>query len=305
MDANTRSVSGMNIAKATAKYEAWLSHHIRLLAPDLTFKHAQMRSAPFPFLRATFYRWAQVWSEICPEEAKAPIVLAVGDLHIENFGTWRDIEGRLIWGINDFDEAWRLPYTIDLIRLATSALLAPAACGAKPAIDALLKGYGESLEAGGRPFALAEHHVALRTMATERLHAPEAFWEKLHALPAEKKEPPRRRPQGHRKHDARKGAGLAHRTSRGRAGQPGPGAVCGDCRLARRQYGARSQSSRPFGVLLGAGGQRHGAHPVSADPRHRHPLPGSFCAFSKALDRAAPGPRLLAHRAGRNAQGAR
>src|ERR1035438_608351 len=57
-------------------------------------------------------------------------------------------------------------------------------------MDALLKGYGESLEAGGKPFALAEHHVALRTMATARLHAPEAFWEKLHALREEKKEPP-------------------------------------------------------------------------------------------------------------------
>src|ERR1019366_5000121 len=118
--------------------------------------HAQMRSAPFPFLRATFYRWAQVWPEICPEAAKAPEVLAVGDLHIENFGTWRDIEGRLIWGINDFDEAWRLPYTNDLIRLAASALLAPAACGAKPAVDALLKGYVDALVAGGRPFALPE-----------------------------------------------------------------------------------------------------------------------------------------------------
>jgi hypothetical protein len=180
----------MNIVKATAKYEEWLSHHLSLLGPDLTFKHAQMRSAPFPFLRATFYRWAQVWPEICPEAAKAPVVLAVGDLHIENFGTWRDCEGRLIWGINDFDEAWRLPYTNDLIRLAASALLAPAACGAKPAVDALLKGYVESLAAGGKPFALAEHHVALRTMATARLHAPEQFWEKLHALPEETKEPP-------------------------------------------------------------------------------------------------------------------
>ena len=141
----------MNIDKATAKYEAWLSQHLRLLPADLTFKHEQMRSAPFPFLRATFYRWAQVWEEICPEAAKAPIALAVGDLHIENFGTWRDIEGRLIWGINDFDETWRLPYTIDLIRLATSALLAPAACGAKPAVDALLKGYTDALVAGGRP----------------------------------------------------------------------------------------------------------------------------------------------------------
>lgn len=180
----------MNIAKATAKYEAWLSRHLRLLPADLDFKHAQMRSSPFPFLRATYYRWAQVWPENCPEDARAPIVLSVGDLHIENFGTWRDIEGRLIWGINDFDEAWRLPYTNDLIRLATSALLAPAACGAKLAVDTLLKGYLDGLDAGGLPIALAEHHVALRTMATARLHAPEAFWEKLHALPAEKKDPP-------------------------------------------------------------------------------------------------------------------
>ena len=180
----------MNFAKATARYEAWLPRHLRLLPADLDLKHAQMRSAPFPFLRATFYRWTQVWPEICPEEAKAPVVLAVGDLHVENFGTWRDIEGRLIWGINDFDEAWRLPYTLDLVRLATSALMAPAACGPKSAVDALLAGYVASLQAGGRPFALAEHHVALRTMATARLHAPEAYWEKLHTLPAEKKEPP-------------------------------------------------------------------------------------------------------------------
>ena len=34
--------------------------------------------------------------------------LSVGDLHVENFGTWRDSEGRLIWGINDFDEALRV-----------------------------------------------------------------------------------------------------------------------------------------------------------------------------------------------------
>src|ERR1019366_3619234 len=213
VDADAGSLSGMNIDKATAKYEEWLSHHLRLLAADLTFKHAQMRSAPFPFLRATFYRWAQVWAEVCPEAAKAPVVLAVGDLHIENFGTWRDIEGRLIWGINDFDETWRLPYTNDLIRLATSALLAPAACGAKPAVDVLLKGYVDALVAGGRGFALAEHHVALRAMATARLHAPEQYWDKLHALPSERKQPPRRRPQGHRKHDARKGAGLADRKS--------------------------------------------------------------------------------------------
>ena len=52
--------------------------------------------------------------------------LAIGDLHVENFGTWRDKEGRLIWGVDDFDEAYSLPYTHDLVRLAASAEIADA-----------------------------------------------------------------------------------------------------------------------------------------------------------------------------------
>ena len=173
----------MNIQKATSRYETWLARHLRIVDEDLEFKHRQMRIAPFPFLRATYYRWAQVWPEVCPEEARAPQALAVGDLHVENFGTWRDIEGRLIWGINDFDEAWRLPYTNDLVRLATSALLAQLACDLKDGLGAVLRGYREALEAGGRPYVLAEHHPALRLMATARLHQPEPYWDKLHALP--------------------------------------------------------------------------------------------------------------------------
>ena len=180
----------MRFAKATDRYETWLARHIRILAEDLTLKHDAMRSAPFPFLRATFYRWAQVWPEICPDTARAPKVLAVGDLHVENFGTWRDIEGRLIWGINDFDEAWWLPYTIDLARLATSALMAQMTCDPREGISAILTGYVQSLEAGGRPFALAEHHHALRMAATARLHEAEAFWAKLHGLTELKQKPP-------------------------------------------------------------------------------------------------------------------
>jgi len=173
----------MRIGKATARYEAWLARRLRIVEPDLELKHVEMRSGVFPFLRATYYRWAQIWDGVCGAAAKAPRVLAVGDLHVENFGTWRDAEGRLIWGINDFDETWRLPYTNDLIRLATSALLTGLGCDIKAGITAVLQGYAEGLEAGGRPIALAEHHAALRTMATARLKEPEAFWEKLHALP--------------------------------------------------------------------------------------------------------------------------
>jgi hypothetical protein len=176
-----------SIQEATHSYQEWLSHEISLLPPDLELKHQRMAAECFPFLRATYYRWAQLWPEICADLLRAPEVLAVGDLHVENFGTWRDAEGRLVWGINDFDEATPLPYTQDLVRLATSARLAVEACDfqiePKAAEKAILSGYRECLEEGGRPYVLAEHRSALRDMATHRLRDPQVFWQKLEALP--------------------------------------------------------------------------------------------------------------------------
>ena len=55
----------MNLGKATSKYETWLDGRLRLLQDDVAFKHEQMRLAPFPFLRATYYRWAQIWRDAC------------------------------------------------------------------------------------------------------------------------------------------------------------------------------------------------------------------------------------------------
>ena len=181
----------MNIRKSTETYEAWLGEQIPLLRADLAKKHQAMHDAVFPFLRATFYRWSQLFPEVCTKLMNAPEVLGVGDLHVENFGTWRDIEGRLIWGINDFDEACRLPYTVDLVRLATSAILAGPEGGKDQhlaiqpaaACKAILDGYREGLKTGGRPFALAENHPKLREMAVERLKNPEAFWDKMRAWP--------------------------------------------------------------------------------------------------------------------------
>src|SRR5258708_4405293 len=116
----------MHIKEATRRYEAWLAQQTTPVPDDLDYKHRQMSAGAFPFLRATFYRWAQVWPQVCPELMTAPVVLAVGDVHVENFGTWRDLEGRLIWGVNDFDETYPLPYTNDLVRLAVSAGLVMA-----------------------------------------------------------------------------------------------------------------------------------------------------------------------------------
>jgi Uncharacterized protein conserved in bacteria (DUF2252) len=177
---------------ATRSYEAWVGRQVSVVRSDLAFKHEQMAFAPFPFLRSTFYRWVQVWELTLPELASAPKVLAVGDLHTENFGTWRDSEGRLIWGINDFDEAFPMAYTNDLVRLATSARLSISAgtllLAPRAACAAILEGYRESIERGGRPFVLAEKHPVLRHDAQSELRDPVRFWAAMAALP------PARRP---------------------------------------------------------------------------------------------------------------
>jgi hypothetical protein len=177
----------MNIAKATRKYEAWMAEHCTLVHADLRRKHEMMRAGAFAFFRGTFYRWMQLWPRVCPEAAGAPSVAAVGDLHVENFGTWRDAEGRLVWGINDFDECARLPYTNDLIRLMASALLASREASlhlSAPVICAtVLGGYRESLARGGTPFVFDGQHHALHHAVTAMRKPPSEYWASLASLP--------------------------------------------------------------------------------------------------------------------------
>ncbi|MGA9498074.1 MAG: DUF2252 family protein [Terriglobales bacterium] len=184
----------MNIVKATKKFEDWLGLHLHIVTPDLRYKHQQMAAALFPFFRATFYRWVQVWPEVCENQDRAPHILSVGDLHVENFGTWRDSDGRLIWGVNDFDEAGLFPYTMDLVRLATSALLAAReehlTMKAKDAAAAILAGYEQGMTEGGRPFVLGESHDWLRAIAESKLRDPVVFWGKIDRLPTVKGEIP-------------------------------------------------------------------------------------------------------------------
>ena len=173
----------MNIFKATADFERWLANRLPIIRKDVALKHTHMAEAPFPFFRATFYRWIQLWPEVCPDLAKAPAVLAIGDLHVENFGTWRDEEGRLIGGVNDLDEAWPASYALDLVRLSTSAYLAISGehlgLTRREAAEAIEEGYRDALAAGGKAFVLAEHHQWLRLLALGKLRDPVRFWEKM------------------------------------------------------------------------------------------------------------------------------
>lgn len=184
----------LGIVESTRSFEHWLRGRIPLRQHELGYKHEIMAADTFSFLRATFYRWAELAPQALPELVEAPRVLAVGDLHVENYGTWRDVEGRLVWGVNDFDEAYRMPYTFDLVRLATSAGLAAAEgqlnIDLKQACAAIIAGYTGALRAGGRAMILSENDRWLRKLATGRLRDPVAFWARMQALPTARGSPP-------------------------------------------------------------------------------------------------------------------
>ncbi|BCM92629.1 hypothetical protein IAD21_04511 [Abditibacteriota bacterium] len=182
----------MNIIESTEQYEQWLEQQLAVESLEidhsaLRVKHDEMAKAPFAFFRATFYRWAQCWPKRSHPWCEAPEVLAIGDLHAENFGTWRDSEGRLVWGINDFDEVALLPYTNDLVRLAVSAQLAIngnhyLALDFRTACEQILAGYEETLRAGKKgasPWVLSEKNDWLREIAAAQVRDPNKFWDKL------------------------------------------------------------------------------------------------------------------------------
>jgi uncharacterized protein (DUF2252 family) len=110
-----------DIVASVKAYEAWLDERLAggTRRDDLDRKHVKMAGSAFDFLRATYWRWC----EHAPDLPDTPVVLSVGDIHVENFGTWRDVEGRLVFGVNDFDEAAPMPWPHDLLRLLASAVM--------------------------------------------------------------------------------------------------------------------------------------------------------------------------------------
>lgn len=96
----------------------------------LARKWARMAASPFAFLRGA----SRLFAEALAREPKllAPFPgrgLLVGDLHLENFGTFRSARG-LAFHVNDFDECFEGPWAYDVLRLLTSVLLARPELGA-------------------------------------------------------------------------------------------------------------------------------------------------------------------------------
>jgi hypothetical protein len=180
----------MSFRKDNAAYEAWLAKQCKVVKKEIKYKHHRMKESAFIFLRATYFRWARQIGKWCPELMDAPKVLSVGDLHLENFGTWRDADGRLVWGVNDFDEAAIMPYPLDLVRLAASIRLAPGLAVSNQAVaEALLRGYRAGLKQP-QPALLDEGETWLRPYAAPTEEKSKQFWKEVRDYP--KARPPRK-----------------------------------------------------------------------------------------------------------------
>src|SRR4051812_44906420 len=101
-----------------------------LLAADpaaFRVKFRKMAASAFAFYRGTaclFYRDLADGADRGPYlDERTSRVWIHGDLHAENFGTYMDATGRLIFNVNDFDEAYVGPFTWDLKRFAASVAL--------------------------------------------------------------------------------------------------------------------------------------------------------------------------------------
>ncbi|OLP53034.1 hypothetical protein BJF92_18535 [Rhizobium rhizosphaerae] len=184
-----------DLKTSIASYEASLAKQFgpALNRDDLKLKHKKMRKSAFKFLRGTCWRWAEAAPSLCPDLVDAPRAGSVGDAHAGNFGLWRDAQFRLVWGVNDYDEAARLPYPLDLVRLGASLIMDDDGISddgdAASVADNLLSAYQEGL-AMPAPFVLEDRHLWLRDLFENGSEERAQFWEKLEALDDHEAIPP-------------------------------------------------------------------------------------------------------------------
>ena len=89
----------------------------------LALKYAAMAKDPFTFFRGTCHLFYEDWPKGSPLDA-TPAAWICGDLHLENFGSYKGDNRLVYFDINDFDEAAKAPAAWDLTRLVASLWIA-------------------------------------------------------------------------------------------------------------------------------------------------------------------------------------
>lgn len=126
-----------------------------LSAADRAAKYDKMSVSPFTFYRGTNHLF---WKDFVGDprlttfsSARTRIWIQ-GDQHIENFGSFDNDEGRIVYDVNDFDEAVLADYQYDLWRAATSLVLVARDAGLSTSdqnavVDAFTESYLDAIAA--------------------------------------------------------------------------------------------------------------------------------------------------------------
>ena len=121
--------------------------------PELaSLKYKCMTESVFRFFRGTCHIFYEDLSKTAPLPA-SPVTWLSGDLHIENFGSYKGDNSLVYFDINDFDEGVLAPVLLDVVRIITSIILAFDSLKitdseTMEAIKIFLRYFGETLSEG-------------------------------------------------------------------------------------------------------------------------------------------------------------
>src|SRR5215213_2590334 len=112
-------------------------------------KFRKMAASPFAFYRGSaslFYAdQTGAFADDSFLDERTSRVWIHGDLHAENFGTYMNSSGHLVFNVNDFDEAYVGPFSWDLKRFCASiALTGYAKALSDDTIGALVDEYAQA-----------------------------------------------------------------------------------------------------------------------------------------------------------------
>jgi hypothetical protein len=149
-----------------------LDQEVRRLPWLVPIRHGRMAESPFAYFRGAA---AVMASDLSRQPHSGLLVQLCGDAHLLNFGFYASPERQLLFDINDFDETHPGPFEWDLIRLATSLVLAARSLGCtEPQQSKIcrraIKTYAEAMEElAAMPFlAMWSLHLPLTTLIDEQ-----------------------------------------------------------------------------------------------------------------------------------------
>src|ERR1700709_1527981 len=94
-----------------------------LLADKLALKYRAMTENPFRFFRGTCHLFYEDLAAAEPLPL-SPLAWICGDLHIENFGSYKGDNKLVYFDLNDFDEAVLAPASYEAVRMVCSIFIA-------------------------------------------------------------------------------------------------------------------------------------------------------------------------------------